>query len=117
LVRALFAVRYQDVMCPFRLLRRAVFARLPIQSDGPFAHAEVLAKANFLGCVMGEELPLDVRPPPYRGDARQMWRELKQLLRAPDFGPPTLPGTRGVGGRNVPHPLGKSDAPPIADQG
>ena len=35
LVRALFAVRYQDVACPYRLLRREVFTHLPIQSDGP----------------------------------------------------------------------------------
>jgi glycosyltransferase involved in cell wall biosynthesis len=90
LVRALFAVRYQDVSCPFRLLRREALRRIPIQSDGPFAHIEVLAKANFLGHVMGEELPLDVRPGP-PSDLRAMWRELRRVWRAPDFGPAVLP--------------------------
>jgi glycosyltransferase involved in cell wall biosynthesis len=91
LVRALFAVRYRDVACPFRLVRREIFARIPIQSDGPFAHVEVLAKANFLGHVLGEELTLEVRPRPYRGDWRAIWGEGKRVFVRPDFGPAVLP--------------------------
>ena len=63
LARVLFGVRTRDVLCPYRLLRREIFARIPIQSRGPFAHVELLAKANFLGHMMGEELPIDVVPP------------------------------------------------------
>jgi glycosyltransferase involved in cell wall biosynthesis len=59
LVRILFGVRYHDVTCPFRLLRREIFARFPLQSDGAFVHVEILAKANYLGLMMGEEVPLE----------------------------------------------------------
>src|SRR5262249_46653834 len=50
LVRMFFGVRNQDVTCPFRLVRRSIFGRIPLQSDGGFVHVEILAKANFLGC-------------------------------------------------------------------
>jgi glycosyltransferase involved in cell wall biosynthesis len=95
LARTFFGLRYHDVLCPFRLLRRDLLARLPIQSDGPFAHAELLAKANFLGAVMGEEQPLDVTPGPYRGDFRAIWKEARRVFDHPDFGPPVLPDSSG----------------------
>src|SRR5262249_56088364 len=52
LARVLFGLRSQDVNCPFRLYRREVFDRIPVQSDGDFANVEVLAKANFLGSLL-----------------------------------------------------------------
>ena len=85
LVRVLFGVRYQDVACPCRLWRRDVLARIPLQSDGPFVHVEVLAKANFMGLVMGTEVPLDVKPRPIPGGWRALWREGLRLLRRPRF--------------------------------
>jgi glycosyltransferase involved in cell wall biosynthesis len=91
-VRVLFGLRYHDVACPFRLLRRDVLARIPIQSRGPFAHVELLAKANFLGLVLGEEMPIDVVPPPYRGDWAQWRRDALLVFNHPDFGPAVLPG-------------------------
>ena len=59
--RRLFGVPYHDMTCPFRLARRAIFGRIPLQSDGAFAHVEILAKANFIGCLLGEEVPLGER--------------------------------------------------------
>jgi glycosyltransferase involved in cell wall biosynthesis len=94
LVRAFLGVRYQDVACPFRLFRREIFQRIPIQSDGPFAHVEVIAKANFLGCVLGEEIPLNVRPPQYRGDEHLFWRDGMRVFRNPDFGPAVPPADK-----------------------
>jgi hypothetical protein len=92
LVRWLFGVRYRDAASPFRLLRREILARIPLQSDGPFVHVEIVAKANFLGHVLGEELPLQVSPdrgaPPAGGGARSMLAEAVHLFRRPDFGPP-----------------------------
>jgi glycosyltransferase involved in cell wall biosynthesis len=87
LARLLFGVRYHDIACPFRLLRREVLARIPIQSRGPFAHVELLAKANFVTCVLGEEMPLDVTPPPYLGDLKQWLRDARRVFNHPDFGP------------------------------
>ena len=74
LARILFGLRYHDVACPFRLFRRDILARIPIQSDGPFAHVELLAKANFLGCLMGEEVPLDVAAGRTRATGRSCGR-------------------------------------------
>jgi glycosyltransferase involved in cell wall biosynthesis len=91
--RWLFAVRTHDAACALRLYRRSVFRRLPIQSDGEFAQVEILAKANFLGCLM-EEVPVAYAPPaaaPDRAERRRYWRELARLLRNPDFGPAELP--------------------------
>ena len=62
LARWVFGVRVRDVECAFRLARRSIFARLPIQSNGPFAQVEILAKANFLGCWM-TEVPVAYLPP------------------------------------------------------
>jgi hypothetical protein len=96
LARALFGVRNRDVLCPFRLLRREILARIPLQSDGPFAHVEMLAKANFLGHLLGEEIPLGDRQRPVpaepRGQLGQYLRDGYQVWSHPDFGPPRLPG-------------------------
>src|SRR5947209_7296668 len=53
-LRLVFGLRLKDADCAFKLFRRSIFARIPIQSDGAFVHAEILAKANFLGCMMAE---------------------------------------------------------------
>jgi glycosyltransferase involved in cell wall biosynthesis len=94
LVRWIFGVRLRDPDCPFKLFRRSILARIPIQSDGPFVHREILAKANFLGCLIAEV------PVPYRHDLdsnakhiepRPTRAEALHLFRDPDFGPTELP--------------------------
>src|SRR6266436_2741584 len=54
IIRIIFALRLKDPECWFLLARRSIFDRIPIQSPGPFAFAELLTKANFLGCLMSE---------------------------------------------------------------
>ena len=86
LARWIFGVRVVDPECPFRLARREIFQRLPIQSGGPFVQVEMLAKANHLSCLIAEE-PVTFTPPalplsealPFGPDA---WR----VFRDPDFG-------------------------------
>jgi glycosyltransferase involved in cell wall biosynthesis len=92
-VRLLFGVRLKDVDCPFKLFRREIFARIPIQSDGPFVHAEIVAKANFLGCLMAEA-PVNWVPP-VLGSAPPALRKLRraeswQIFRHPEFGPASV---------------------------
>jgi hypothetical protein len=93
LTRALFGLRTRDVVGPYRLLRREVFDRLPLQSDGPFVHIELLAKANFLGCVLAEEVPLGdaahpVPPAPRDGGpARLFFADGWRVFNHPEFGP------------------------------
>lgn len=85
--RVFLGVRLHDVQCEFRLFRRSVFRRIPIQSDGPFAHVEVLAQANFVTAVMSEV------PVVYQAAARpaSWWKEAWRVFAHPDFGPAVLP--------------------------
>ncbi len=94
--RWLYGVRLRDVNCAFKLARRRIFGRIPIQSHGPFVHCEILAKANFLGCML-TEVPVTYRPASdpeakkWQVPAKQTRAEMKRLFYHPDFGPPQLP--------------------------
>lgn len=89
--RVLFGVRYRDIACPFRLLRRDIFARMPLQSDGSFVHVEILAKANYLGLMMGEEVVLEPgHYPPLtqeisREEKLQLRNDARRVIRHPQF--------------------------------
>jgi glycosyltransferase involved in cell wall biosynthesis len=94
-IRFIFGLRLKDPECWFLLARRSIFARIPIQSSGPFAFAELLAKANFLGCLMSE-VPVACHPTP---EAYAKWsnaglREklvgFRRVFSHPDFGPAKL---------------------------
>jgi glycosyltransferase involved in cell wall biosynthesis len=74
----LFGLWLHDVSCPVRLYRRTVFDRLPIQSKGTFAEAEILAKANFLEALMVEvevewQATAASKWPSVSGDARRLF--------------------------------------------
>jgi glycosyltransferase involved in cell wall biosynthesis len=95
--RIIFGLRLKDPDCWFMLVRRSVFERIPIQSAGPFAFAEILAKANFLGCLMSET-SVSYHPMP-EADTKWSNTTLSQKLAGfrhifsyPDFGPAKLPG-------------------------
>ena len=70
-LRLLFGLRLWDVSSAFKLFRRSVLDRIPIQSDGDFVHAELLAKANFLSCLMAE-IPIGRLPGTFRGVVEPM---------------------------------------------
>ena len=95
--RYVFGVHVRDAGCALRLYRRDIFARIPIQSRGTFALVEVLAKANFLGCVIGE-VPVSYRPQA-GADAGPSWKEtrkdIRRVFRSPDFGPAHLSSPSG----------------------
>jgi glycosyltransferase involved in cell wall biosynthesis len=100
LLRFLYGLRLKDVDCAFKMFRRSIFARIPIQSNSSFVHAEILAKANFLGCIM-TEAPVHYQPS--RGpDAPSLpvatWRvEASRVFFRPDFGPAVLPNAEHPG--------------------
>jgi glycosyltransferase involved in cell wall biosynthesis len=111
MVRLVFGVRLKDVDCAFKLFRREVFSRIPIQSDGSFAQAEIVAKANFLGCLIAE-VPVTFRPQFSSARAKsdqKPWREAYNLFRNPDFGPPDLPEADTVPGRTSASSSSKED--------
>lgn len=90
LARIFFGVRLRDVGCPFRVFRREVLARTPLQSDGSFALAEQLAKVNFTGHIFGQEIPLPVAPSSSwpTQSVGQVLREAHRVFSHPVFGPP-----------------------------
>ncbi len=92
--RVFFGVRYQDVGCPLRLLRREILACIPIQSSGSLALIELLAKANFTTCMMGEEVPLPVTPVQDSLPTTPWWDSLREgyrLFSHPTFTRPPAP--------------------------
>lgn len=87
LVRLLFGLRVPDPGCIFLLARRHIFVRIPIQSAGVFAHPEVLAKANFLGCLM-MDAEIAAQPAGVAGPRlRDVWADARRVFFQPDFGP------------------------------
>jgi glycosyltransferase involved in cell wall biosynthesis len=95
LARWVFGLRVQDAECLLRLYRRSILPRLVVQSDGPFAQIEILAKANFLGHLM-DEVPVTYHPRA-KGSIADLdlhdpfWSEAYRVFSAPDFGPAKLP--------------------------
>jgi hypothetical protein len=93
--RIVSGVRLKDAECLFVLARRSIFSRLIIQSDSVFAHAEVLDKANFLGCLM-TEVHVTYRPPagpdvpPLSGDLRAIRADARRVYDDPEFAPPPV---------------------------
>ena len=87
-VRSWTGVRIRDVQSEFKLFRREILARIPIQSDGPAVHTEVLAKMNFLNAFM-YEVPIT-----YRAENgpeiewKEIMSELRRVLANPEFGAP-----------------------------
>jgi glycosyltransferase involved in cell wall biosynthesis len=87
-LRFLFGLRLWDPMSAYKLFRRSVLDRIPIQSSGEFVHAELLAKANFLGCLMAE-VPIGrlagnfkgVPEPPLADNAS----DARRVFRRPEF--------------------------------
>jgi glycosyltransferase involved in cell wall biosynthesis len=104
--RIVFALRLHDVQSEFRLFRRSIFRRIPIQSDGAFAHVEVLAKANFVTAMM-TDVPVSYRPPT---PPLPWWKEAWRIFAHPDFGPAVLPPEEPP--TRVPEPQSPPPPPP-----
>jgi len=88
--RILFGLRIGDINSKFKLFRKSILDRMELQSDGEFIHAELLAKANFLGCMMDEIVLTDREPPKPAPDVRkEMWR----VFQDPRFRSPAAPSS------------------------
>jgi glycosyltransferase involved in cell wall biosynthesis len=95
-LRLAFGLRLWDPMSAYKLFRRSVLERIPIQSNGEFVHAELLAKANFMGCLMAE-VPIGRLPGNFKGIAEppapgtEVGREARTVFRRPVFAVPKPP--------------------------
>lgn len=56
-----YGVPLHDPHSGFKLVRKALLERFPLQCDGDLFHVELVAKATFLTCMM-DELPLSPKP-------------------------------------------------------
>jgi hypothetical protein len=71
-----------DPHCAFKLIRRSLLDRFPIQCDGDMVHVELVAKATFLTCLM-DEVHLTPQPDPIptavwaKKDRRALWGKPK----------------------------------------
>jgi hypothetical protein len=93
----LFGPLVHDAGSRFKLFRREIFRRIPLQSEGEFVHFEVLAKANFLSCVMAEVV-LDWKAIPPVEPWRTTFGEARRVLARPEFRaeqPPKRSAARG----------------------
>lgn len=83
-----FADPLDDPFAAFVLVRKAVFARFPLQCDGDLVRVELIAKATFTECLI-DEIALTPSPsaiPPVS------WAGLGALFFRPEFTPPqTVP--------------------------
>jgi glycosyltransferase involved in cell wall biosynthesis len=83
LVWAVFGDPLCDPNSAFKLFRKALFDKFPVQSDGDFVHVELVAKATFVTALI-DELPLT--PKPDRGPPT-WWGEFWKVIRDPQFTP------------------------------
>lgn len=102
--RVFFGLRVEDVNSKFKLFRKSIFARIPIQSDGDFVHGEILSKANFLSIPVAE-IPIAENPGPFPAHPEPPPRhsrgsEMRRVFFSPDFGP--LPKPAGVSPAAIP---------------
>ncbi len=91
--RWVLGVRLHDPYCGVKLFRRAVLDQCPIQSDGNYAHVELLAKANFLGHLIAEA-PLGRLSGSFKGRSEPRLgteaADRRLVLRSPRFQPAGL---------------------------
>ena len=69
----------------FRLARRSIFERMPIQSGGPFVQIEILAKANHMSCLFAEELVAWSPPSIPESAAISFGHDARLVFRDPVF--------------------------------
>ena len=91
-----FGVPLHDPHAGFKLVRRALLERFPVQCDGDLFHIELVAKATILTSMM-DELPLSPKPERVpravwtRADKRVLWGTPK-FAHPTGEGPPVATG-------------------------
>ncbi|WP_168219221.1 glycosyltransferase family 2 protein [Limnoglobus roseus] len=85
-----------DVNSAFKVFRRSLFDRFPIQSDSDFVHAEIFAKLTFLSVLVAEE-PLspksEATPKTWWSDFWAVLKDAKFHTPLPDLTQPTVSPT------------------------
>lgn len=98
-----FGVPPHDPHCGFKLVRKALLDRFPIQCDGDLFHIELVAKATFLTSMM-DEVPLSPKPDRIpravwaRADRKVLWGSPKFTHRKEEPPPAPQSPPTAVGG-------------------
>lgn len=81
-----YGIGLHDPHCGFKLFRRSLLDRFPIQCDGDLVHIELVAKATFLTCLM-DVVPLTPKKDPV---PRAVWtrQDRRVLFGRPKFWKP-----------------------------
>lgn len=89
-----YGVPFDDPNSAFKLFRKSVVQRFPLQSDGDFVHVELVAKLTFRNGLL-DELPLSPNPTPI---PKATWdrADRKRVFGSPRFWQP------GTGGDVIP---------------
>lgn len=107
-----FGVPLADVNSEFKLFRTAFLKRFPIQSDGDFVHAELVAKATFLTSIM-DEIPLTPKNEP-RPPLGSLAADRAKVRWSPEFAfPPTKTEPKPPAAVETPLPAPSADVPTI----
>ncbi|MGL6073306.1 MAG: glycosyltransferase family 2 protein [Fimbriiglobus sp.] len=82
-----YGVPFQDPNCAYKLIRRSLLDRFPIQSNGEFFHVEIAAKSTFLTAIL-DEIPLTPQLDPIPATE---WSESAAIFRKAEFHAPPQP--------------------------
>ncbi len=80
LIRALFGLRVRDVNFAFKLFRRSVLGKFPLESEGSFIDAEFLLRARKAGCPI-IQIGLDYFPRTRGTSTLASFGVIAQILR------------------------------------
>lgn len=105
-MRLWYGIRVHDPASRHKLIRRRILEKFIIQSQGEFATREVLAKANFLGAMIGEIVVPD-RPSPFepqpiqepdthKADEKEVWNSPKFVIQLPPKSEPVETKTEPI---------------------
>ncbi len=79
-VRLAFGIRLRDVDCDFRLIRRSLFERIPLESQMGTICVEMVKKFQDAGCVFAQ-VPVHHYWRPYGRSQFFNWRRLLRVAR------------------------------------
>ena len=87
-----YGVPLTDPNCAFKLYRKAIFDKFPIQSNGDFVHVEIVAKCTFLTSII-DEVVLTPKPDPIPATD---WSDSGEIFRNPKFFTPPIVSPESV---------------------
>ena len=80
IVRLAFGIRLRDVDCDFRLIRRTIFDRVPLESESGTICVEMVKRFQDAGCIF-REVPVHHHFRPYGTSQFFNWKRLLRVAK------------------------------------